>query len=133
MSDETQEEPLRSVHTSNFADILHQLGISLVVSTYQAGKVVLIRADGSSVNTHFRNFNVPMGVAVAPNRLAIGTKREVWELHNLPAVAQKLQPPGRHDACYLPRCVHMTGDIDIHEMAWGFSPRPEGGYTANDA
>ena len=24
----------------------------------------------------------------------------------------------QHDACYLPRQIHVTGDIDIHEMAW---------------
>lgn len=35
----------------------------------------------------------------------------------MPAVAQKLDPPDKHDACYLPRDSHITGDIDIHEMA----------------
>src|SRR5947207_1569830 len=35
-----------------------------------------------------------------------------------PAVARKLEPPGRHDACYLPRAAHVTGDIRIHELAW---------------
>src|SRR5439155_620014 len=28
-------------------------------------------------------------------------------------------PPGRHDACFLPRSGHVTGNIQIHEMAWG--------------
>ena len=28
-------------------------------------------------------------------------------------------PPGRHDACFLPRSSHVTGNIQIHEMAWG--------------
>jgi uncharacterized protein (TIGR03032 family) len=36
----------------------------------------------------------------------------------MPAVVQKLAPPGKHDACYLPRRIHVTGDIDIHELAW---------------
>src|SRR4029078_1286664 len=26
---------------------------------------------------------------------------------------------GRHDACFLPRSSHVTGNIQIHEMAWG--------------
>jgi uncharacterized protein (TIGR03032 family) len=38
-------------------------------------------------------------------------------------LARRLEPAGRHDACYLPRSVHVTGDIDIHEMAWA-SPKP---------
>ena len=33
-------------------------------------------------------------------------------------MAQKLEPPGRHDACFLPRTAHATGDVQIHEMAW---------------
>ncbi len=115
-----QLEPLRSVHTTNFPQLLAQLGLSLVVSTYQAGKVVVVRADGTDLNTHFRLFQKPMGLAVDRlGRLAIGTGSQIWELRNIPAVAAKLTPPGKHDACFLPRNIHVTGDIDIHEMAWG--------------
>ncbi|WP_228060388.1 MULTISPECIES: TIGR03032 family protein [unclassified Coleofasciculus] len=112
-------DPMRSVHTTNFPQILTQLGISLVVSTYQAGKLIVLRADGEHINTHFRLFRKPMGLAADRGRIAIGTANQVWELRNVPAVAQKLEPVGKHDACYLPRNSHITGDIDIHEMAWG--------------
>ncbi|MEB3337281.1 MAG: TIGR03032 family protein [Leptolyngbyaceae bacterium] len=114
-----QDIPLRSVHTSNFADILAQLGISLVVSTYQAGKLITLRADNGVINTHFRVFEKPMGLAADRSRLAIGTAYQIWELRNVPAVTAKLDPPDKHDACYLPRRTHVTGDIDIHEMAYG--------------
>jgi uncharacterized protein (TIGR03032 family) len=110
--------PLRSVHTSNFAALLERLGIALVVSTYQAGKVVLVRSDGQSLNTHFRSFNKPMGLALQGNRLAIGTTREIWEYRNVQAACGKLEPAGRHDACYLPRSQHVTGDIQVHELGW---------------
>ncbi len=109
---------LRSVFTSNLPDILDQLNISLVVSTYQAGKVILVRNDKGTINTHFRNFQKPMGIAVKEQRLTIGGTKTVWYLRNMPAVAEKLDPPGTYDACYLPRRIHITGDIDIHEMAW---------------
>jgi uncharacterized protein (TIGR03032 family) len=109
---------MRSVHTTNFPQILNQLGISLVVSTYQAGKLIVLRADGEYINTHFRIFQKPMGLAADRGRIAIGTANQVCELRNVPAVAQKLEPIGKHDACYLPRNSHVTGDIDIHEMAW---------------
>ena len=36
-----------------------------------------------------------------------------------PRSTAKLEPPGRHDACFLPRASHVTGNIQIHEMAWG--------------
>jgi uncharacterized protein (TIGR03032 family) len=110
--------PLRSVHTANFPALLHELGLSVLVSTYQAGKLVVLRADGDVLNTHFRGFHVPMGLAVQGGRLAIGTSLEIWEFHDLPAVAARLEPTGKHDACFLPRLSHTTGGIAIHEMAW---------------
>jgi hypothetical protein len=87
--------PLRSVHTSNFSAILQELGVSVLVTTYQAGKLVMLRPDGDRLNTHFRGFSKPMGLAVDGDRLAIGTGVEIWEYHNAPAVARQLER-GRH-------------------------------------
>jgi uncharacterized protein (TIGR03032 family) len=111
--------PLRSVHTATFPALLDELDISLLVTTYQAGKLVILRPDDSKLNTHFRSLQKPMGLAVDGDRLAVGTALEIWEYHNTPAVARRLEPPGRHDVCFLPRFGHCTGDIQIHEMAWG--------------
>jgi hypothetical protein len=110
--------PLRSVHTTSFPAILEQLASSLVVTTYQAGKLVILRSDGGVMNTHFRAFNKPMGLAVGRGRLAVGTAVDVWEFRNVPAVAAKIEPAGKHDACFLPRSAHVTGDVQIHEMAY---------------
>src|SRR4051812_31804346 len=110
--------PLRAVHSTNFPALLRQVGASLLVTTYQAGKLVLVRDEGDHLNTHFRAFPAPMGLALAGDRLALGTKLQVWEFVDVPAVTARLAPPGRHDACFLPRDSHVTGDIQGHEMAW---------------
>jgi uncharacterized protein (TIGR03032 family) len=110
--------PLRSVHTESFPIILQELGISLLVTTYQAGKLVLLRPDRGVLNTHFRSFHSPMGLAADNERIAIGTPGFVRQFRNVPAVGQALDPTGRIDACYLPRAAHVTGDVLIHEMAW---------------
>ena len=111
------EQPFRSVHTTNLPQILNQLRSSLLVSTYQSGRVVAVRADGEQLNTHFRGFASAMGMAVGTGRIAIGTLREVWDYRNVPAAAARLHP-AKHDACFLPRNVHVTGDIRIHEVAF---------------
>jgi uncharacterized protein (TIGR03032 family) len=111
--------------------ILDRLGASLAVTTYQAGKLVLLRAEprpgGAPVlNTHFRAFRKPMGFAWEPGRFALGTQNEVLEFHDMPAVARKLdtpESPGHHDAAFLPRTAHTTGDVQVHEMVWAASPR----------
>ncbi len=59
-----------------------------------------------------------MGIAVAPGRIAVGTRTEIWDLRDMPEAAAKLEPPGSHDACYLPRNRHVTGDIAVHDLAF---------------
>lgn len=109
-----------SVHTANFPALLKELGVSLLVSTYQAGKLIIVREDGGQLNTHFREFSSPMGVAYDPVRraLAVGTRNQVWTFRDHPRVSDKLDPPSRHDAVFLPRSIHFSGDIRIHEIAW---------------
>jgi len=109
---------LRSVHTDNFPPVLQELGVSVLVTTYQAGKLVMLRPEGDRLNTHFRGFSKPMGLAVEGDRLAIGTSVEIWEYHNAPALARQLESARPYDACFLPRSSVCTGDIQIHEMAW---------------
>lgn len=111
-------QPLASAHTANFPALLRDLRASLLVSTYQAGKLVVLRADGERVNTHFRTFNRPMGLAADREHLAVGAFAEIAELRNMPATAPRLADPPRHDAVYLARRTHITGAIDVHEMAF---------------
>ena len=113
-----EPNPMRSLHTSTFPQILAHFGISVLVTTYQAGRLVILRNDDGVLNTHFRLFPKPMGLALAPHRLALGAEMEIREFHNVPAVAPKLEPKGKHDVAFLPRTAHGTGDVQIHEMAW---------------
>jgi len=112
------EQALASVHTTNFPDLLRRLGGCLFVTTYQAGKLVILRPDGATINTHFRAFNRPMGLAADRQRLVLGARMEIASFRNMPEVARRLQDPPRHDAVYMARGGHITGAIDIHEMAW---------------
>jgi uncharacterized protein (TIGR03032 family) len=109
---------LRSVHTTTFPQLLAELRSSLLVSTYQNGSVAVLRNDGSTLNTHFRPFQSPMGMALGPRLLAIGTERHVYFYRNVPAAVPRLAAPYRYDACFLPAGGHVTGDIRVHELAF---------------
>ncbi len=108
---------LSSVHTSNLPDILQQLHSSLLITTYQTGHVIVARPDGPALNTHFAAMRKPMGVATDGQRLVVGVETGVREYRNVPDLSARLSPPGRHDAVYTLRNHHITGDIDIHEIA----------------
>jgi uncharacterized protein (TIGR03032 family) len=110
---------LASVSTASLTQVLSAAGSSLLISTYQTNKLVCARTqqDGG-LNTHFRDFDKPMGVAVAPGRIALGTRTEVWDLRDMPEAAAAVESAGAHDACYLPRNRHVTGDIAVHDLAF---------------
>ena len=116
-----ESDPARfaSVHTHNLPEILRYLNISLLVTNYQGGNLIALRADGATVNLHFAHFAKPMGLAVTRDRLMVGTESGIREFRNIPAVSQRLEPPNLHDAVYVYRKHHVTGDINIHEMAIG--------------
>jgi uncharacterized protein (TIGR03032 family) len=106
-------------YSRNLAPLLAHLRVSLLVSTYQAGKLVVVGVDEQgALALSFHNFERAMGIAVRRDRIAVGTTGQIWFLRSAPDIAPKLPPPGRHDACFLARSSHMTGDIHVHEMVW---------------
>ena len=111
--------------TESFVAVLQQLSASLLVSTYQANKLLAVRAQGTGISTLVRTFERPMGMAANSRRLALGTRNAVWQLRNAPDIAPRVEPAGLHDACFLPRSSHVTGDIGVHEMAWGGAQHDE--------
>lgn len=111
-------ETLSSQHTNTFLELLKQAQASLVISTYQAGKLILLRAGDESINTHFVSLPKPMGVAFKDNRLSVGSGAQVIDYFNMANVGPKVEPLNTHDGAYLARRTHVTGDIDIHEMGF---------------
>ncbi|MBC8876677.1 MAG: TIGR03032 family protein [Planctomycetes bacterium] len=118
-SQQANEPPFRYVHSVTFPGLLDRLESTLVVTTYQAGKLVLFRPREIKLSMLLRSFNQAMGVAVASNGMAIGTRDMIWFLRDDPKSAGEMEPAGRHDACFIPRWSHVTGDIRIHEIGWG--------------
>src|SRR5262245_29826403 len=108
----------RYTQTDGFPALLEQLGASLVVTTYQANRLLVARSAGAGLSMLVRTFDRPMGLAVDGGRLALGCRSQVWEFRNAPALAPRVEPAGRPDACFVPRSAHVTGDICVHELAW---------------
>ena len=110
--------PFHYTQTESFVALLQQLGASLLVSTYQANKLLVARVAGAGLSMLVRTFDRPLGMAVDAQRLTIGTRNQIWFLRNASDIASRVEPAGQHDACFVPRSSHVTGDIGVHEMAW---------------
>src|SRR5262245_21687651 len=114
--------PLRDVRyerSGDFVPILTEAGVSLLISTYQAGKLVVVGTDHGKLTLSFHNFEQAMGLALSKNTLAVGTRYQVWYLAREAGMAKQLDRGQAHDDCYLARQSHFTGQIHIHELAWG--------------
>ena len=126
MSEKTQianaaenSSPIREVsyvYSNRFVPILQHLNCSILVSTYQAGKVAVVGTREESLHLSFSNFQQAMGVAVSDKRIAVGSQQQIWFLNDEHALGRSLNPS--NPGCYLARESFVTGPIQVHEMAW---------------
>ncbi|HEV2686947.1 MAG TPA: TIGR03032 family protein [Bryobacteraceae bacterium] len=108
----------RYSQSDSFVALLKQLSASLLVTTYRANKLLVLREQHGGLSILVRTFDRPMGLAADSRRIALGTRDQVWQFRNAPDLARQVEPRETHDACFLPRSSHVTGDIGIHEIAW---------------
>ncbi|MEF8712690.1 MAG: TIGR03032 family protein [Accumulibacter sp.] len=128
-ADTEPANPFRYVVSPGFADLLEPLESTLLLTTYQAGKLMAVRARAGRVSTLLRTFERPMGLAHQGDTLALGTRNAVWFLRDARDIAPQLAPASPFDACFTPRQCHVTGDILGHEMSWRHSLPAIGGET----
>ncbi|MDD4268585.1 MAG: TIGR03032 family protein [Pirellulales bacterium] len=104
----------------DFPAWLAQSGGSLVLSTYQAGKVATIGWDGRQVALLMRQFDKPLGLAVEGRRLALATRHSIEVFADAALLAREYLEgrPGLYDALYLPRVSYHTGDLNAHDVAF---------------
>ncbi len=105
-----------SQYTDSLPGLIAHLNGTLVATTYASNRVVLMRSDGHDLNTHFKDYTGPMGLAYDDNHMALGVQNAIWIFRSQPDLGAALQP--NCDAVYVPFKQHMTGDIRIHELGW---------------
>jgi uncharacterized protein (TIGR03032 family) len=113
-------EAFGSTHTRSFPPLLQQLKGSLLVSTFQTRMLIVMRSDGEALHTDFVALKRPMGVAADSKRIVVGGRDRIYEFRNMPTLTggpASLDAPRGCDAVYLMRNVHITGGVDVHEMA----------------
>ena len=111
--------PFSFSHTPEIPELLAQLNCSLVLSTYQAGKVIVLSSDGERLSQSPQSFDTPMGLAIDGERLAIAAKHEVIMLSNDPrhAVSHPSEAD-RYDGLFVPRSTDFCGRLNIHDIAF---------------
>ncbi len=115
----TSLAPFSCTYSREVPDLLATLGCSLALTTYQAGKVLLLSPNGENLTQLPRNFNRPMGMAVEGSRMAVAAGGELILLENAPSLAATYpKKPNHYDALFVPRASFYTGHLDLHDMAF---------------
>lgn len=128
--------PFACAYSPQLPELIHRLGCSLALTTYQAGKLIFLSAtDEEKVIQLPRTFDKPMGLGYDADsgRLAVACRDEVITLANSPELATHYpKSPGRYDALFAPRVTYHTGRVDIHDLRFGASPTGgDGLYAVN--
>lgn len=118
-------EPPRFALTASrlFEPWLGAARASLIVTTYQAGKLILIGLGPEGrLSVVERSFPRPMGVGVATDGgFWMSSVAQLWRFENF-------LDPGEtrdgHDALYVPVVGHTTGDLDTHDIHTGADGLP---------
>ncbi len=98
---------------------MRRAGCALLVSTYQAGKLIAIGVDDTGLHFSFHSLGQAMGIAIIEGRMAVGGKGQIVHFADHSRLAPSLEPAGRYDRCFLHRSSTQTGAIHCHELAWG--------------
>ena len=80
-----QLSPLSCVYSPNLPELLNYTNCTLIISTYQAGKIIFV----SAIDTHNLiqlsfGFHRPMGIAATGDQLAVATRDTVEVLVDSP-------------------------------------------------
>ena len=121
-----QAVPVRYEHSAGLAELLERLGVSLLLSTYQAGRVVTVGSHQGELKLGFAHFDQAMGLCRTPTGVAVGCREVIWTLPANREIAPRLQPSHSCDIAFLARQAHLTGPVLGHELAWAQDPGGEG-------
>ena len=112
--------PFSCIYSPNIPELLLQLNCTLVISTYQAGKLLFISAkDNSNLVQLAKTVQKPMGIAFNGNKLAVAGKTNVLVYASVPEMAVSYpRQANTYDNIFLPRSQHITGLIDMHDIVW---------------
>ena len=116
-----QLSPLSCVYSPNLPELLNYTDCTLIISTYQAGKIIFV----SAIDTHNLiqlsfGFHRPMGIAATGDQLAVATRDTVEVLIDSPELSSADPKQfGMHDRLYVPQTTYFSGEINMHDIAWG--------------
>lgn len=80
-------------YTDNLPAIFKYLNISIAFTSYQAGRLMLLRSDGENLDVNFKSFARPMGLSVTSAGLTMGIFTQVLQFQREDGLLAKIKQP----------------------------------------
>jgi uncharacterized protein (TIGR03032 family) len=106
-------------YTLGLPALLERLELSVLLTTYQAGRVVSLGSHQGELRIGFAHFDQAMGLCRTASGLALVSRDAIWSLPANQQIAASLHPEGEHDIAFLARSCHHSGPLMGHDLAWG--------------
>ena len=117
-SPERQAVTVSYEHSQSLPALLEQLDLSVLLSTYQAGRVVSVGSHRGELRLGFSRFDQAMGLCRTASGIAVGSRDAIWTLPASREIAPRIKPEGEHDIAFLARSCHHSGPLMGHDLAW---------------
>lgn len=103
---------------------LHKLNISIALTSYQSGLLYLIgRNKEGGINIHQTGLPKPMGLSLdKKGSLTMTGGYQIMRFENVLEVNQQVN--NTFDTCFVPRRVHVTGNLDAHDVGINNDDQP---------
>ena len=118
-TDELQSVEVSFEYSQTLAPLLKHLELSLLLSIYQAGRVLCVSSYQGQMRIGFTRFDQAMGLCHTPTGIALGCRDAIWFLPASREIAPGIKPEGEHDIAFLARSAHHTGPLMGYDLAWG--------------
>jgi uncharacterized protein (TIGR03032 family) len=103
-------------------EIFRKLNSTILISTYQAGRLIAIGASSDAeklIQIPF-SFKKPMGIAIQDAKLAVANLDEIHFLSSKGDIQKsKKSNPNKFDRFYIHRATYNTNRLDIHDIEFG--------------
>ncbi len=107
--------------TPSFLEFLRIFNISIAVTSYDCQRLIVFRQKNDSIDTLLVPVARPRGLAIDGNKLTVAAYTEVinYYRHDQLQTSELNQLGDGVDSVFLPRNTHITGEINVHDLAWG--------------
>jgi uncharacterized protein (TIGR03032 family) len=114
--------PFEVTASRHFVDWLAATGATIGVTTYHSNRMFLIGVKPNGrLSVLNRLFERAMGLALSPERLLLSSRYQIFQFEN---VLREGEREGDYDRLYKPHLAWTTGDLDVHDLAFGAEGEP---------